>query len=168
VAGIAAVVAPGGSTVEAPSAAVMVLLIVWGWRRERGPTLTSDVVELDTGQSPAGHCRPHRFQCEPRALKPVVEDTLIFWSRTEDGWAVNLDGTDAGTAFALPRVELRSSPRGWVCGCRLPDGTSRLVPLGHPAGVTEAMRLAIEGSLGVLGGEHEAELRALLDAPTPH
>ena len=93
---------------------------------------------------------------------------MIFWSRIEDGWAVNLDGTDAASRFALPRVELRSSPRGWVCACRLPDGTSRLVPLGRPTGVAEAMRLAIEGSLGAIGGQYEPDLRALLDTPVPH
>ena len=90
---------------------------------------------------------------------------MLFWSRTEFGWAMNLDGTDAASGFALPRVELRSSPRGWVCAYHLPDGMSRLVPLGRPAGAAAAMRLAIEGSLGAFGGEHEADLRALLDAP---
>jgi len=90
---------------------------------------------------------------------------MLFWSKTESGWAMNLDGTDAAHGFALPRVELRSSPSGWVCACHLPDGLSCLVPLGHPGGVAEAMRLAMEGSLGALGGKHEAELRALLDAP---
>jgi hypothetical protein len=93
---------------------------------------------------------------------------MVFWSRTENGWAVNLDGTDAANGFALPRVELRSSPLGWVCACHLPDGTSRLVPLGRPAGLAEAMRLAIEGSQGAFGGEHGADLRALLDTPAPH
>jgi hypothetical protein len=93
---------------------------------------------------------------------------MIFWSRTENGWAVNLDGTNAGSGFALPCVELRSSPRGWVCACHLPDGTSRLVLLGHPAGLAEAMRLAVAGSLGAFDGEHGADLRALLDTPGPH
>jgi len=93
---------------------------------------------------------------------------MIFWSRTEDGWAANLDGTDAANRFSLPRVELRTSPRGWACACHLPDGTSRLVPLGFPTGVAEAMRLAIEGSLGAIGVEHKPDLRALLDAPAPH
>ena len=90
---------------------------------------------------------------------------MLFWSRTESGWAVNLDGTDAASGFALPRVELRASPQGWICACHLPDGMSRLVPLGHPFDVAEAMRLAIEGSLGAFGGENEANLRALLVAP---
>lgn len=90
---------------------------------------------------------------------------MLSWSRTEYGWAVNLDGTDAAKGFALPRVELRSSPRGWVCTCHLPDGMSRLVPLGRPVSVAEARRLAIEGSLGAFGGKHEADLRALLAAP---
>ncbi len=93
---------------------------------------------------------------------------MIFWSRTQDGWAVNLDGTDAARGFSLPRVELRTSERGWVCACHLPDGTSRLVPLGHAAGLAVAMRLAIEGSLGAIGREHEPDLRALLAAPAPH
>ncbi len=93
---------------------------------------------------------------------------MVFWSRTQDGWAVNLDGTDAANRFSLPRVELRTSERGWVCACYLLDGTSRLVPLGRPAGLAEAMRLAIQGSLGAIGGEHEPDLRALLDAPAPH
>jgi len=89
---------------------------------------------------------------------------MLFWGRTEYGWAVNLDGTDAASGFALPRVELRSSPRGWLCACHLPDGMSRTVTLGYPAGVGEAMRLAIEGSLGAFRGQHAAGLRALLAA----
>lgn len=93
---------------------------------------------------------------------------MIFWSRTEQGWAVNLDGTDAARGFALPRVELRSSPRGWVCACHLPDGTSRLVPLGRPPGLAEAMRSALQGSLVAFGGEDEAHVRALIDAPAVH
>ncbi len=93
---------------------------------------------------------------------------MIFWSRTSDGWAVNLDGTDAASGFALPRVELHSSPQGWVCACHRPDGTSRVVQLGHPGSVAEAMRLAVEGSLGAFGGEHDADLRALLAAPVRH
>lgn len=93
---------------------------------------------------------------------------MIFWSRTADGWAVNLDGTDAATLFSLPRLELRTSQRGWTCACHLADGTSRLVPLGHPAGLAAAMRLAIQGSMGAVGEEHAPHLRALLEAPAPH
>ena len=92
---------------------------------------------------------------------------MIFWSRTENGWAVNLDGTDAASRFALPRLELRPSPRGWLCACHMTNGTSRLVPLRRPGGLGEAMREAIEGCLGALGSEREADLRALLAAPAP-
>ncbi len=92
---------------------------------------------------------------------------MIFWSRIEDGWAVNLDGTNAALQFTLPRIEIRSSPRGWACTCHLGNGTSRLVPLQHAPTVAEAMRAAIEGSLRVVGGEYQRELRALLEAPRP-
>jgi hypothetical protein len=36
---------------------------------------------------------------------------VISWCKTEDGWAVNLDGTNAATAFSLPRIELYSGPQ---------------------------------------------------------
>lgn len=93
---------------------------------------------------------------------------MIFWSRTEDGWAVNLDGTNAARSFALPRIELHSSPRGWTCACHLRDGTSRLVPLGQPTSSAEAMRIGIESSLVAVGAEFEPDLRALLTAPVQH
>jgi hypothetical protein len=93
---------------------------------------------------------------------------MIFWSRTASGWALNLDGTDAATEYALPRLELRSSSRGWVCACHLADGTTRLMPLGRPGGVAEAKRLALEGSLETFVGEYEADLRALLEEPGLH
>ncbi len=88
---------------------------------------------------------------------------MIFWSRTDDGWAVNLDGTDAAEQFTLPRIELRSSARGWACACRLANGTSRLVPLGNPGTAAAAMRAGMEASLAAVGPEYEAELRALID-----
>ena len=87
---------------------------------------------------------------------------MIFWSRTDDGWAVNLDGTDAALTFTLPRIEIRSSPRGWACACHLDNGTSRLVPLGYPATTAAAMRAGIEGSLVAVGAQYEPELRSLL------
>ena len=90
---------------------------------------------------------------------------MIFWSQTEQGWAVNLDGTNAGLQFTLPRIEIRSSPRGWVCTCHLPNGTSRLLPLPNTGTVAGAMRSAIEGNLPFLGVEYEPALRELLGAP---
>jgi len=88
---------------------------------------------------------------------------MIFWSRTASGWAVNLDGSDAAREYALPRLEIRFSSRGWTCACHMPDGVTRVVPLSIPSGVAEAKRLAVEGSLGAFGGEYEADLRALMD-----
>jgi hypothetical protein len=90
---------------------------------------------------------------------------MIFWSRTEEGWAVNLDGTNAALTFSLPRIELRSGSRGWTCACHLGNGTSRLVPLGHPATTGAAMRAGLEGSLGALEAPFSEELRALLARP---
>ncbi len=91
---------------------------------------------------------------------------MIFWSQTEHGWAVNLDGTNAGLQFTLPRIEIRSSPRGWVCACHLADGTSRLIPLHHAPTVAAAMRAGIEGALPTVGADYEPALRELLEAPT--
>lgn len=90
---------------------------------------------------------------------------MIFWSQTESGWAVNLDGTNAGLQFTLPRIEIRSSPRGWTCACHLDNGMSRLVPIGAVDTAAAAMRAGIEGSLVAVGAEFEPELRALLEAP---
>jgi len=90
---------------------------------------------------------------------------MIFWSQTESGWAVNLDGTNAALQFTLPRIEIRSSPRGWSCACHLSNGTSFLVPLHDAPTAAEAMRAGIEGSLPAVGVEYERELLALLEAP---
>jgi hypothetical protein len=66
---------------------------------------------------------------------------MIGWARTEDGWALNLDGSDAAAQFALPRLELRSGARGWVCVCLLPNGTSRRSTA--PAGSVRAAQHAL-------------------------
>ena len=89
----------------------------------------------------------------------------ILWMRTEHGWAMNLDGTDAAQAFSLPRIELHTSPRGWTCVCHLGNGTSRLVPLANPTTAAAAMRAGMEGSLLAVGAQYEPELRALLAPP---
>jgi hypothetical protein len=94
---------------------------------------------------------------------------MIFWSQTEDGWAVNLDGTNAALQFTLPRIEIRSGPRGWTCACHLDDGTSHLVPLGRPANAAAAMRAGAEGSLAAVGAraqQYETGLRELLGTPS--
>jgi hypothetical protein len=93
---------------------------------------------------------------------------MIFWSQTDDGWAVNLDGTNAGLQFTLPRIEIRSSSRGWFCACHLANGTSRLVPLQDAPSVTEAMRAGIEACLPAVGAEYHLALRELLAAAIRH
>lgn len=90
---------------------------------------------------------------------------MIFWSQTEGGWAVNLDGTNAALQYTLPRIELRSSPRGWACTCHLENGISRLVPLGAPGSASAAMRAGIEGSLSAVSAEYAPDLQALLETP---
>jgi len=93
---------------------------------------------------------------------------MFFWTRTDDGWAVNLDGTDAAQSFTLPRIEIRTSPRGWACACHLGDGTSLLVPLGHPTTAAAAMRAGVEACLRAAGAPYETDLRALFVSPEAH
>jgi hypothetical protein len=87
---------------------------------------------------------------------------MISWNRTLDGWAVNLDGSNAALGFALPRIELHSGRGGWTCVCRLGDGTSRAVTVGVSSSAAEAKRAGIEDALLALGGGYETQLRALL------
>lgn len=84
------------------------------------------------------------------------------WSQTPDGWAVNLDGTNAALAFTLPRIELHSGPRGWACVCHLQNGISRLVPLAPSTTAAAAMRAGVEGSRSALEARYERELCTLL------
>ncbi len=87
---------------------------------------------------------------------------MTAWARTEDGWAVNLDGTDAASEFSLPRIELESGPHGWTCVCHLPDGTVRPLAIGAPPTAAAAQRTAVEHALAALGAPYEAALRKLL------
>jgi hypothetical protein len=87
---------------------------------------------------------------------------MISWVQTPDGWAVNLDGTNAAAGFSLPRVELHSGPRGWTCVCHLANGTSRQLPLGDVASTSAAKRAALAAASPMLGAQYEPELRALL------
>jgi hypothetical protein len=50
---------------------------------------------------------------------------MSAWTRTADGWAMNLDGTDGLLAFSLPRLELRSTRAGWRGLHFLADGRCR-------------------------------------------
>lgn len=86
---------------------------------------------------------------------------MISWHRTLDGWAVNLDGTNATVAFSLPRIELHSGPGGWTCICHRQNGTSVKLPLGAGTGAPVAKHAAAEAMLA-LGTKYDAQLLALL------
>jgi hypothetical protein len=83
------------------------------------------------------------------------------WARTTDGWAMNLDGSDGGLVFSLPRLELRSSSRGWRSLCFLPDGSQREIPGGSADSLMAAKATAVDQARGILGPAHAT---ALLDA----
>ena len=87
---------------------------------------------------------------------------MISWARTEDGWAVNLDGTDAAFAFSLPRIELHTSPRGWACICHLANGATRTVALDPSTSIAAAMRAAVQDGILALGTGYGPQLRGLL------
>ena len=89
----------------------------------------------------------------------------LCWRKTPDGWAVNLDGTDASAGFSLPRIELHSGPNGWTCLCHRQNGTFLKLPLGVGMSAEAAMHSAAEAMLA-LGSEYEVQLRALLAAPS--
>jgi hypothetical protein len=76
---------------------------------------------------------------------------VISWSRTADGWALNLDGTDAAKAFSLPRLEVRSSAQGWISECLLLDGTRRECGSAYLGGLAAAMAGAVEQAQLLLG-----------------
>jgi hypothetical protein len=87
------------------------------------------------------------------------------WARTAEGWAVNLDGSDAGAVFSLPRVEVRSSSQGWRLLCFLADGTRR-ERAGGSLGSAGAAKAAAIGDAGrMVGPEHAAAIAELLGAP---
>ena len=86
---------------------------------------------------------------------------MISWMRTLDGWAVNLDGTNAAREFTLPRIELHSGARGWTSVCRLQDGRSRQLPIEHASTVAAAKLAAVEEALLALDTRYHVQLHAL-------
>lgn len=91
---------------------------------------------------------------------------MIAWHKTADGWAVNLDGTDAAAQFTLPRIELHAGPQRWTCVCHRQNGTSLRLPLGAVESAAAAKHLAVEAMLA-LGTPHQDALLALLRPPAP-
>jgi hypothetical protein len=89
----------------------------------------------------------------------------LSWCKTPDGWAVNLDGTDASAEFSLPRIELHSGPCGWTCVCLRQNGTFVKLPLGIGASAEPAKHAAAEAMLA-LGTGYDPQLLALLARPS--
>lgn len=87
---------------------------------------------------------------------------MTAWTHTEDGWAVNLDGTDAAREFTLPRIELHSGPHGWTGVCHLADGTTRPLAIGPASTAAEARRIAVEHAAAALGATYAPALRKLV------
>jgi len=83
------------------------------------------------------------------------------WARTADGWAANLDGSDAAAVFSLPRLELRTSTVGWRSVCLLADGTLRESSNGLMGSVVAAKAAALEQAGRMLGPAHAAALELL-------
>lgn len=88
------------------------------------------------------------------------EDGMPRWGRLEDGFAANLDGSDAAAGVSFPRLELRSGVGGWQCACLLPDGTTMQVQV-RAGSRLEAQRALVERARAVLGAEWAAALDAL-------
>lgn len=94
----------------------------------------------------------------------IEGERMAGWTKTGDGWAVNLDGSDAGSGFSLPRVELRSTGRGWTCVCRLANGMALERPGPLSGSVPETKRAAVAQARTALGGLWKAALDALAPA----
>jgi hypothetical protein len=89
----------------------------------------------------------------------VSAAVIPAWSRTPAGWAVNLDGS-LSTQFALPRLELEQGALGWICRCRLADGTSSEMQ-SHAGSLSSARHEAVEMGRALTRGAWTAALEAL-------
>ena len=87
---------------------------------------------------------------------------MIAWFRTADGWALNLDGSAAVVVFSLPRLEVRSSARGWRSLCLLRDGSVWEHAAGRAATAQAAKVAAAEQARLMLGPADVAALDAWL------
>lgn len=83
------------------------------------------------------------------------------WARTSEGFAANLDGTDAAREMSFPRLELRSGPAGWECRCLLPDGTA-VAAQGRHGSTSQAKAAIVARARSVLGAEWTRALQALV------
>jgi hypothetical protein len=87
------------------------------------------------------------------------------WGRIQDGWALNVDGSSASKGFSLPRLEVRSSAKGWLSLCLFPDGTRCEHALPSSGSVADAQAATVEQARGMLTPEHAAALAHLLATP---
>jgi hypothetical protein len=71
---------------------------------------------------------------------------------------MNLDGSDGGQVFSLPRLELRSSSRGWRSLCFLADGSQREIAAGSADSLMAAKASAVDQARGILGPAYTAAL----------
>lgn len=94
-----------------------------------------------------------------RAPEAVAASTAA-WGRTRSGWALNLDGSDA-SLFSLPRLEIEQSPKGWVCRCRLKNGTSH-DQLDDSGSIAVAKRTAAQLAWGRVEGAPAGVVESLL------
>jgi hypothetical protein len=86
---------------------------------------------------------------------------MTAWVRTTDGWALNVDGSNAALVFSLPRLELRSSSRGWRSLCFLADGIQQEQPGGAEDSLMAAKAAAVAQAGRMLGPIHAAALLTL-------
>ncbi len=80
------------------------------------------------------------------------------WARTTEGWAMNLDGSDGARVFSLPRLELRSSAKGWRSLCFLADGSRREIAGGSADSLMAAKAAAVDQARAVLGPAYATAL----------
>jgi len=85
---------------------------------------------------------------------------MARWSRIPEGWAINLDGTDAAVVFSLPRVEVRSSSTGWQGVCLHADGKQTSCGDGYQGGSAVARTTALARAAAVLSPQHAEWIRA--------
>jgi hypothetical protein len=76
---------------------------------------------------------------------------MTRWARTTEGWAMNLDGSDGALVFSLPRLELRSSSRGWRGLFFLADGSQREWAGGTADSLMAAKAVAVEQARTLVG-----------------
>jgi len=85
----------------------------------------------------------------------------MSWARVAHGWALNLDGSNAAAVFTLPRLEIRSTDRGWLSECLLLDGTRLECGGAYLGGAAAAMATALRQAERLLGPGHVEALRSV-------